>query len=123
MKSLSVMVTLEYVNSSRVLQKLFEERQPMAPYLLFLLMSCYGIFDGSSKLTGETNLFVKGLNHFVGLFLNLNASLLLGSNITTREWQFSPHSCEKKRKFYLNLCRLLMKRFFVKISQNLPPHF
>ena len=79
MKSLSVMVTLEYVNSSRVLRKLSEERQPMAPHLFFQLISCYGIFDGSSKLTGETNLFVMGFSYFEGLFLTLNVSLLLGS--------------------------------------------
>ena len=98
MKSLSVLVTLEHINSSRVLQKLSAsgERQPMAPYLLFLLMSCYGIFDGSSKLTGKTSLFVTGFSYFVGLFLTPNVSLLLGSCATTREWQFSPHLYGKK---------------------------
>ena len=51
-------------------------------------------------MTSETNLFVRGFTHFVGLFLVPNASLLLGSYITTWEGQFSPHSYGKKmRKF------------------------
>ena len=72
----------------------------MAPSLFFRLLSCYCMFDGSSKLTSETNLFVKGIRHFVRLFLIPNASLLLGSFITTREWQFSPHTYGKKKKVY-----------------------
>ena len=56
----------------------------------------------------------------MGLFLVPNASLLLGSYITTWEGQFSPHSYGKK---WESLCRLLIKRFLVKISQNLPPPF
>ena len=56
----------------------------------------------------------------MGLFLVPNASLLLGSYITTWEGQFSPHSYGKK---WESLCRLLIKKFLVKISQNLPPLF
>ena len=67
-KSLSVWVTLEYVISGRVPQKLSKESQPMAPYLFFRLISYYGISDGSSKLTGKTNLFVNGFSRFVVLF-------------------------------------------------------
>ena len=119
-KSLSLKVTLKYVISSRVLRKLSNKCQPMAPNLSFQMISCYCIFDGSSNLTSETNLFVKGFTHFVGLFLVPNASLLLGSYITTWEGQFSPHSYGKK---WESLCRLLIKRFLVKISQNLPPPF
>ena len=119
-KSLSVKVTLKYVITSRVLQKLSKECQPMAPNLFFRLISCHCIFDVSSKLSSETNLFVKGIRHFVRLFLIPNASLYLGSYITNREWQFSPHSFGK---IWESLCRLLMKRFLVKISQKLPPHF
>ena len=92
----------------------------LTPNLFFRLISFYCVFDGSSKLTGETNQFVKGFRHFVGLFLISNGSLLLGSYVTTREWQFSPHSYGKK---WESLCRLLRNRFLVKISQNLPPHF
>ena len=92
----------------------------MAPYLLFQLISCYGNFDGTSKLTGETNLFVMRFSYFVGLFLTPNVSLLLGSCATTREWQFSPHSYGKK---WESLCCLLIKRFPVKIRQNSSPHF
>ena len=119
-KSLSLKVTLKYVISSRVLRKLSNKCQPMAPNLSFQMISCYCIFDGCSNLTCETNLFVKGFTHFVGLFLVPNASLLLGSYITTWEGQFSPHSYGKK---WESLCRLLIKRFLVKISQNLPPPF
>ena len=74
MKSMSVDVTLRYA--------------------IFFFWSIWGyfLFDGNSKLNGETNLFVKGFNHFVGLFLTANVSLLLGSYITTRQWQFSPDS-------------------------------
>ena len=96
MKSLSVKVTLGYEIFNRVLQKLSKECQPMAPNLCFLMISCYCLFDGNSKLTGETNLFVKGSSHFVGPFFIPNASLLLGSYITTPEWQFSPHLYGKK---------------------------
>ena len=67
----------------------------MAPNLFFRLISYNGIFHGSSKLTGKTNLFVNGFSRFVALFLIPNALLLLGSYITTREWQFSPHSYGK----------------------------
>ena len=99
-KSLSVWVTLEYVISGRVTQKLSKECQPMAPNLFFRLISCHCIFDVSSKLSSETNLFVKGIRHFVRLFLIPNASLYLGSYITTREWQFfSPLIWKKMRKF------------------------
>ena len=84
-------------------------------------------------------LICKGFTHLVWLFCIPNASLLLGSYeswttlllnptllkdeslwsyITTREGRFSPHSYGKKWK---SLWRLLLKRFLVKISQNLPP--
>ena len=119
-KSLSVKVSLNYVISSRVIQKRSKECQPLTPNLFFRLISFYCVFNGSSKLAGETNQFVKGFRHFVGLFLISNGSLLLGSYVTTREWQFSPHSYGKK---WESLCRLLRNRFLVKISQNLPPHF
>ena len=95
-KSLSVKVTLKYVISGRVTKKLSKECQPMAPNLFFRLISYYCIFYESSKLTSETNLFVNGFSHFAGLFLNPNASSLLGSYLTTREWQFLPHSYGKK---------------------------
>ena len=52
-------------------------------------------FHESSKLTSETNLFVNEISRFAGLFLNPNASSLLGSYLTTREWQFLPHSYGK----------------------------
>ena len=81
-----------------VLQKLSKECQPIAPNLFFWLISCYCIFDGSSKLFGETNLFVKGFSHFVGLFLIPNVLLLLGGYMKTRGWQFSPHSYGKKMR-------------------------
>ena len=58
-RSLSVKVTLKYVISSRVIQKLSKKCQPMAPNFFFRLISYYCIFDESSKLTGETNLFVN----------------------------------------------------------------
>ena len=87
---------------------------------LLLLISCYCIFDISSKWTSETNLFVKGIRHFKRLFLIPNASLMLGSYITTKEWQFPPHSYGKKWK---SLCCLVMKSFLVKIGQKLSPHF
>ena len=96
MKSMSVEVTLKDVITNRILQKLFKGCQPMAPNLLFCLISCYCIFDGSSKLTSETNLFVMRIRHFVRLFSIPNASLLLGSYITTWKWQFSPQSYGKK---------------------------
>ena len=95
-KSLSVKVSLNYVISSRVVQKKSKEYQPLTPNLFFQLISFYCVFDGSSKLTGETNQFVKGFRHFVGLFLISDGSLLLGSYVTTREWQSSSHSYEKK---------------------------
>ena len=85
MKSLSVTVTLKYVISSRILQKLSKECQLMAPNLFFRLISYYCIFDGSSKLFGETNLNFKGFSHFVGLILIPNVLLLIGSNKTPRE--------------------------------------
>ena len=119
-KSLSVKATLKYVISGRVIQKLFKKCQPMAPNLFFRLMSHYWIFDESSKLTSETNLFVNGFRRFVTLFLNPNASLLVGSYLTTWEWQFLPHSCGKK---WVSLCSLLIRQFLVKIGQNLLPHF
>ena len=68
MKSLSVKVTLGYEIFNRVLQKLSKECQPMAPNLCFLMISCYCLFDGNSKLTGETNLIVTRFSHFVGPF-------------------------------------------------------
>ena len=99
MKSLSDKVTLKYVITSRVLQKLSKECQPMAPNLFFRLISCHCIFDVSSKLSSETNLFVKGIRHFVRLFLIPNTSLYLGSYITTQEWQFfSPLIWKKNEK-------------------------
>ena len=119
-KSLSVKVGLNCVISSRVVQKKSKEYQPLTPNLFFQLISFYCVFDGGSKLTSETNQFVKGFGHFLGLFLISNGSLLLSSYVTTREWQFSPHSYGKKCK---SLCCLLRNRFLVKISQNLPPHF
>ena len=119
-KSLSVKVTLKYVISGRVIKKLSKECQPMAPNLFFRLISYCCIFYESSKLTSETNLFVNGFSHFAGLFLNPNASSLLGSYLTTREWQFLPHSYGKK---WVSLCSLLFRQFLVKIGQNLLPHF
>ena len=120
MESLSVKVTLKYEIPSRVLQKWSKEYQPIAPHLLFGMISCYCLLDGSHKLTGETNLFVEGYSHFVGLFLFPNASLLLGSYPTTWGGSFLSTHMVKKRE---SVCRLLIKRFLVKISENLPPHF
>ena len=105
-KSLSLKVTLIYVISSRVLHKLFYKYQPMAPYLSFRMISCYCIFDGSPNLTGETNFFVKGC--------------CLVVYITTGEAQFSSHSYGGK---WESSCRLLIKRFLVKISKNHLPLF
>ena len=68
----------------------------------------------------QTNQFVKGFSHFVGLFLFPNASLLLDSYPTTWGGSFLSTHMEKKRE---SMCRLLIKRFFVKISKNLPSHF
>ena len=119
-KSLSLKVTLKYVISSMVLQKSSNKCPPMAANLFFWLISCYCISDGSSKLTAEINLFVKGFTHIVRQILIPNSSLLLGSCIKTREGQFSSHSYGKK---WVSLCHLLKKRFHLKISQNLPPPF
>ena len=77
--SLSVKVTLKYVISGRVTQKLSKECQPMAPNLFIRLISYKCIFDGSPKLAGLANLFVYGFSRFEGLFLIPNASSLLGS--------------------------------------------
>ena len=94
--SLSAKVTLKYVVSGSVIQRLSRKCQPMTPYLFFRLISYYCIFDKSSKWTGGNNLFVNGFRRFVGLLINSNASSLLGSYLTTREWQFLPHSYGKK---------------------------
>ena len=51
------------------------------------------------------------------LLLIPNASLLLGSYITTREWQFWPNPYGEK---WESLRSLFIRRFLVKISQNLP---
>ena len=89
-KSLSVKVALKYVISGRVSQKSFKKCQPMAPNLFFQLKSYFCIFDESSELTSETNLFVNGFRRFVELFLDPNASSLFGSYLTTQEWLFFP---------------------------------
>ena len=98
LKSLSVKVTLRYVIPSRVLQKWSKEYQPIAPHLFFWMISCYCLLDGSYKLTGETNSFVEGYSHFVGLFLFPNASLLLGSYPTTWGGSFLSTHMEKNEK-------------------------
>ena len=116
MESLSVKVTLRYVIPSRVLQKWSKEYQPIAPHLFFWMISCYCLLDGSYKLTGETNSFVEGYSHFVGLFLFPNAWLLLGSYPTTWGGSFLSTHMEKKRE---SMCRLLIKRFLVKIFHHI----
>ena len=98
MVSLSVKVTLRYVIPSRVLQKWSKEYQPIAPHLFFWMISCYCLLDGSYKSTGETNSFVEGYNHFVGLFLFPNASLVLGSYPTTWGGSFLSTHMEKNEK-------------------------
>ena len=97
-KSLSVKVSLNYVISSRVIQKKSKEYQPLTPNLFFQLISFYCVFDGGSKLTSETNQFVKGFGHFLGLFLISNGSLLLSSYVTTRKWHFLPTHMGKNGK-------------------------
>ena len=95
-----VNVTFKYVISVRVIQNSPKNFQPTAPNLFCRLISYYCIFDESSKLTGETNLFVNGFRRFVGLFLNVDASSLLGCYLTTREWQFLPHSYGKQGRIH-----------------------
>ena len=120
LKSLSVKVTLEYVISSRGLQKLSKECQPMAPNLFFQLISCYRYIWWKFQIDRWNQLNCHEIQSLCGAIPYPLASLLLGSYITTWEWQFAPHSYGKK---WDSLCRLLMKKFLVKISQNLPPDF
>ena len=55
-------------------------------------------FRWKFQMTDETNLFVEGYSHFVGLFLFPNASLLLGSYPTTWGGSFLSTHMEKNEK-------------------------
>ena len=109
-KSLSVKVSLNYVISSRVVQKKSKEYQPLTPNLFFQLISFYCVFDGSSKLTGETNQF-KGFGHLLGLFFISYGSLLLSSY---RVYQLScniKNRCIFASKADNQILKKVLKRF------------
>ena len=100
MKSLSVKVTLGYVIPSRVLQKWSKECQPIAPHLFFRLISCYCLLNGSNKLTGETNLFVKAqwIQSLCGAVPFSQCVIVAWQLFNNTGWQFSPHPYEKNEK-------------------------
>ena len=83
MTSLSVKVTLKYVISSRGLQKLSKECQPMDPNLFFQLISCYRYIWWKFQIDRWNQLNCHEIQSLCGAIPYPLASLLLGSYPTT----------------------------------------